>query len=98
MICSSSSRVVMPNDKWISPPKLSHRYSNKPLFRLQAEGTFIRFGCSVQISLAEVISHTEVEYSTPNSLHHSWSWRCWSRLNSKNSRCSPYVFPYEFSG
>ena len=41
------------------------------LVQIACRGTLIRLGCNVQISLAEVMSHTEVEYSMPNSLHHA---------------------------
>ena len=50
---------------------------------------FLEFNLDQHRQLQEWCNEFGVEYSTPNSLHHSCNWRCWSRLNSKNSRCSP---------
>jgi hypothetical protein len=52
----------------------------------------------VIISQAEVVSHTEVAHSTPISLPYCHSSRCCSTVNSRNSRCAPYVGPKALVG
>jgi len=47
------------------------------------------------ISRADVVSQTEHEYMRPMESQFSLSLRCCAPSSSRNSRCAPYVSPYE---
>merc|ERR1719401_3251170 len=78
---------------WTSPEYCSRNTSCISQCWFEGDPTLISTGFNWMISLAEVVSQTEHEYSRPIDLQWFCNCRWSSRFSSRNSRCSPYVAP-----